>query len=200
MIGTGSYKLRFSNIDNEVLLWVNNRLISFQGPTTYQADPVLSPHWRPDDPGDLAPVGIGSRSVSLQVNRMRILRDVYYIATDGSDTLDYNNQDYEDPWAILSQPQRWADSSYFQNAKELLIPESGSLGPDDFLPLGDNSPASFDGRMWAADQKLRKQGVDKNTVPRRLLIGQAMFVYWPHSWRWGQVPIVPNISQMRMIK
>ncbi len=199
MIGAGSYKLRFSNVDNELLLWVNNRLVSFQGPTTYQADPVLSPHWRPDDPGDLAPVGIGSRSVSLQVNRLRILRDVYYIATDGklSSSLDYNNQDYEDTWTILSQPQRWAESSYFKNGKELLIPETGSLGPDDFLPLGDNSPASFDGRMWAADPKLSYQ---KHTVPRRLLIGQAMFVYWPHSWRWGKLPIVPNFLQMRMIQ
>jgi signal peptidase I len=200
MIGAGSYKLRFSNIDNEVLLWVNNRLISFQGPTTYQADPVLSPHWRPQDPGDLAPVGIGNRSVSLVVKRMRVLRDIYYIAVtkdnhDARPTTDYY-RDGADIGEKMADYENWEHISAFSQRTEQVIPGPGlSLGPDDFLPLGDNSPGSFDGRMWPfADTK------QQHTVHRRLLIGQAMFVYWPHSWRLGQAPVIPNIPQMRMIK
>ena len=200
MIGAGSYKLRFSNIDNEVLLWVNNRLISFQGPTTYQADPVLSPHWRPQDPGDLAPVGIGNRSVSLVVKRMRVLRDIYYIAVTKDNYKDRTTTDYyPDGFGIeekMADYENWEHISAFSQRTEQVIPGPGlSLGPDDFLPLGDNSPASFDGRMWPFPETEQQ-----HTVPRRLLIGQAMFVYWPHSWRWGRVPVVPNISQMRMIK
>ena len=199
--GTGSYKVRFSNVDNELLLWVNNRLVAFQGPTTYQADPVLSPHWRPQDPGDLAPVGIGNRSVSLVVKRMRVLRDVYYIAVTKdsvSPTTDYRD---EDSTAMtirekLADYQNWEHTSFFSQRIEQVIPGPGlSLGSEDYLPLGDNSPESSDGRMWPFSDTGQQ-----HTVHRRLLIGQAMFVYWPHSWRWGRAPVVPNISQMRMIK
>jgi hypothetical protein len=38
--------------------------------------------------------------------------------------------------------------------------------PDHFLCLGDNSPESSDGRSWGA-------------VPRRLLLGRALLVYYP---------------------
>jgi signal peptidase I len=37
--------------------------------------------------------------------------------------------------------------------------------------LGDNSPASKDGRLWGP--------VDY--VERRLLIGKAVYIYWPHA-------------------
>jgi len=218
VVGPGAYHLRFSNVDNELLLWVNNRLISFEGPTTYESDEWLSEQSQPDDPGDYAPVGIGTRALALQVKRLRVLRDVYYIAHK-------------------SQEQKI------------------TVGPDEYLPMGDNSPGSSDGRMWPYPEALsripwnsfiepwdKKNLIDefgvmvgdgrvakeelpanmhwmldqwdsnqdgfieesetqlKHTVHRRLLIGQAMVVYWPHSWRWGNVPILPNFPQMRLIK
>jgi signal peptidase I len=201
MTGPGSYELRFSNVDNELLLWVNNRLVSFQGPTTYQAEPALSPHWRPDDPGDLAPVGIGNRSVGLVVNRMRVLRDVYYVALTEATFRTGTDYGADDATSMnirekLADYHNWEHTSFFRQRTEQVIPGPGlALGPEDYLPLGDNSPESSDGRMWPLDDPEQQ-----HTVHRRLLIGQAMFVYWPHSWRWGRVPIVPNISQMRMIK
>ncbi|MDE0734479.1 MAG: hypothetical protein OSB47_01570, partial [Pirellulaceae bacterium] len=201
MTGPGSYELRFSNVDNELLLWVNNRLVSFQGPTTYQAEPALSPHWRPDDPGDLAPVGIGNRSVGLVVNRMRVLRDVYYVALTEATFRTGTDYGADDATSMnirekLADYHNWEHTSFFRQRTEQVIPGPGlTLGPEDYLPLGDNSPESSDGRMWPLDDS-----APQHTVHRRLLIGQAMFVYWPHSWRWGRVPIVPNISQMRMIK
>lgn len=42
---------------------------------------------------------------------------------------------------------------------------------DQFLMLGDNSPRSNDGRAW----------LTTHAVPRRLLIGKAFFIYWPHG-------------------
>lgn len=47
-----------------------------------------------------------------------------------------------------------------------------NLGPDDFLAMGDNTQNSRDGRYWGA-------------VPRRNLVGPAVFVYWPFTSRWG---------------
>jgi signal peptidase I len=42
---------------------------------------------------------------------------------------------------------------------------------DEFLMLGDNSPRSNDSRMWTRS----------HAVPRRLLIGKAFYIYWPHG-------------------
>jgi signal peptidase I len=64
-------------------------------------------------------------------------------------------------------------------------PDRGRVGPDnpyvlndddddsrdEFLMLGDNSPRSNDSRGWHTT----------STVPRRLLIGKAFYVYWPHG-------------------
>jgi signal peptidase I len=44
---------------------------------------------------------------------------------------------------------------------------------DHFLCLGDNSPESSDGRNWGL-------------VPRRLLLGKALLVYYPFS-RGGRI-------------
>ena len=198
----GSYRLRFSNVDNEVLLWVNNRLVQFDGPTTYESEAIVAPRWRQDDPGDLAPVGIGTRSLAMQVKRMRVFRDVYYVALDTKQE-NMSQTDYLMGFdeGRFSNYKEWDQMKFFTHRFEQLIPEKGSMGKDDFLPMGDNSPESSDGRMWPAlDDK------QKHTVHRDLLIGQAMFVYWPHSWRKktgssGQsLPVIPNFRQMRLIK
>jgi signal peptidase I len=46
------------------------------------------------------------------------------------------------------------------------------LGPRDFLPLGDNTAFSLDGRYFGP-------------VDRDSLVGPAFMVYWPFSKRWG---------------
>ena len=48
------------------------------------------------------------------------------------------------------------------------------LGPDEVLPLGDNTSNSYDARYWGP-------------VPRRRLLGNASCIYWPFSVRWGDV-------------
>lgn len=48
------------------------------------------------------------------------------------------------------------------------------LGPNEFLPLGDNTAASLDGRYFGG-------------VPMESLLGPAFLVYWPFTERWGWV-------------
>lgn len=238
--GPGSYRLRFSNVDNELRLWVNNRLIAFEGPTTYESEAFLQVEgdWA-TDPGDKAPLAIGTRSLAVQVKRLRVLRDVYY------------------------EPERWPAQKTMKREPQIIV-----VGQDEFLPMGDNSPGSSDGRVWpgkplwrettnsywpgrlreppeywrmivakvqpddwdsfgypvrlgpvSADELPKRfqwmfdqwdENEDgliskeetrlKHTVHRSLLIGQATFVYWPHSWRWGKLPLIPNFKQMRLIK
>ena len=77
------------------------------------------------------------------------------------------------------------------------------LGKDEFFVLGDNSPASADGRWW--DTKglgnsghLYTQGV----VPRDYLVGKALFVFWPGGskpFNSSPIALVPNFGQMRII-
>ena len=71
------------------------------------------------------------------------------------------------------------------------------LAADQFFMLGDNSPNSQDSRLWGND----------HWVDRDLLIGKAMFVYWPHSWDeirtpWVNVPFpyFPNFCRMRLVR
>ncbi len=50
-----------------------------------------------------------------------------------------------------------------------------SLGPGEYLALGDNSDNSLDSRYWG-------------TVPAKNLLGPATFVHWPFtSPRWGNI-------------
>ena len=43
--GAGSYRLRLSNCDHEVLLWINGSVATFNGPTTYDTDELVDPYW-----------------------------------------------------------------------------------------------------------------------------------------------------------
>ena len=68
--------------------------------------------------------------------------------------------------------------------------------------LGDNSAASKDSRLWLAGHH----------VDRRLLIGRALVVFWPHavpaSWAvplrfrgWDlRLPSWPNFGRMRFVR
>ncbi len=74
---------------------------------------------------------------------------------------------------------------------------------DQFFMLGDNSPQSKDSRLW---------GEGQNYVERRLLIGKAIYIYWPHAWpaSWGielpmfgnkiDLPFWPNFARMRRVR
>jgi hypothetical protein len=88
------------------------------------------------------------------------------------------------------------------------------LGPDDFLMLGDNSPASRDGRFWGRPHPILREtiGFEKPfVVPRELLVGHAVCVYWPAMYPLGsgldmrdpaaRAPgVVPNFGSLRFIR
>src|SRR5687768_13638215 len=80
--GPGSYRLRLSNCDHELLLWVNGNVVRFDGPTTYDSDDFIEPAWSPSDFGDLEPAGVGSQGAAVTLSALRIYRDKYYSALD----------------------------------------------------------------------------------------------------------------------
>ena len=65
---------------------------------------------------------------------------------------------------------------------------------DQFFVLGDNSGQSSDGRLW----------IGQYWVERELLIGKALFIYWPHGWKIPYVPLpinpVPYFQRMHFVR
>ncbi len=198
--GQGQYRLRFSNVDDQLMLWVDENVIKFASTTEYDPTGSEFPRWSPykgdgseRKPSDAEPVGIGSRGAALTVNRLRVLRDVYYVATDPDHFSDYQDDDYRNNHVdrirtVMISPSQWAkesrddgrDKGLFLLRNELKFP---ALEEDQFMPLGDNSPSSSDARYWR-----------QPFVERHLLTGKALFIYWPHEWR-SPLPITPNFSQ-----
>ncbi|NLE39673.1 MAG: signal peptidase I [Pirellulaceae bacterium] len=201
--GPGTYELMFANIDDQLLLWVNGKVVAFDEPTTYAPLGNTTPEL-----ADLAPVGIASRGADIHVSQLKVLRDIYYIAVGPSQNVPMPPCDYRYPSALfegsysasnvrsfLSTPAIWPEAFSDRNMREAVFP----LREDQFLMLGDNSPQSKDSRMWTEEEYF---------VDRELLIGKALFVYWPHSWDkiWiGEeesipFPFFPNFKQMRFVR
>jgi hypothetical protein len=207
--GAGSYTLRFANADDQLLLWVNGRLIDFPMPqggpaAAYEGRAHVRPEWSPQDPGDLAPVGIGAKGVAVEASHLRVLRDVYYIATkdtpSGEPSVDYEFPPSPTQWLaeidrVFHSPGLWATTQLFDLRRHVDFP----LAEDQFFPMGDNSPQSKDARLWWTDFGEPEVG---SFVERKLLTGKAFLIYWPHPWYAGTrlLPIVPNVSRMGLIR
>ena len=243
----GSHELRFSNCDDQLLLWVNDSVVEFDRPTTFDArefrtDEEDHPMYLDDHPLDAAPAGLAVRGGDATVTSLRIHRDKYYIATSQSDFGIYD-YDMNKLWQltdgtvtrpsqiqkVLADPSKW-DSFEGWGARRTIDFE---LAEDQFFPMGDNSPESLDARCWA-DTKTRQvhgeiderhktltyrereivhledglpRGVNEDAwrwseasyVPRDLLVGKALLVFWPHSWN-SPIPLLPNFKRIKLIR
>ncbi|MCC7085134.1 MAG: signal peptidase I [Pirellulales bacterium] len=168
--GPGTYRLSFTNVDEQLMMWVDGRAMQFDAPTIYESLGNYAPVITPPTPGseiasDLAPVGIAVEGgAAVKVDHLLVRRDVYYIS----------KQDEND---------RRIESDFLLDADHA-----------EYLMLGDNSPKSADGRYWGV-------------VDRSLLIGKALFIYWPHSFdeiRIGNwkipFPFFPNFANMGFVR
>jgi signal peptidase I len=194
--GAGMYRLRLTNCDHQLLLFVNGHVVKFDKPTCYTSDRIVAPQWTRHDGLDLEPAGIGVSGLRAKVSQMKIFRDKYYISVDSRSTsyvTDYTHayqHGYEQNQPLLDEvfatPDLWTSSGLFEekNRREVEF----TLAPNEFFPMGDNSPSSSDGRYWYKSEYLT----------RDLLIGKALFIYWPHSWN-RPIPFQPNLKRMRPI-
>jgi len=97
----------------------------------------------------------------LSLSHVALFRDIYYMSAPSSGRTPRANE--EDPF---------------------------QLHQDEFFVLGDNSPNSKDGRWWGTPTMATKGQTPPRAgvVPRRYLVGKAMFVYWPSGFQfpWPQ--------------
>ena len=192
------FRLRFANVDSQLLLWVNDKLVRFDATTEFQPFDEVVPRWSEQDPGDAAPVAVGGQGVHLQFDQLRVLRDVYYVAQGQSrfpiSQHEYRFRGVDSPALdsdrisqLLARPPEWSDTHLFRSRDEVTF----LLGEDQFFPMGDNSPESLDGRLWEDCPK---------SVDRELLLGKALLIYWPHAWRSNFSLPIPNLRRMGLIR
>jgi signal peptidase I len=205
--GSGSHEVIFANIDRQLRLWIDGDVLEFAGETaaTYPQLEDDIPRSTPQDPLDLAPAGIASRGAGLAARHIKLWRDLYYVAMDRSPPMfsplaDYNHpstpggMSYTELYEFWSNPARWSPEggrSPFTLRRTVEFP----LAVDQFFMLGDNSPASSDARLWD----------EEKFVARELLVGQALLIFWPHSFH--QIPgtsipfpFFPNFARMGFIR
>jgi signal peptidase I len=199
VIGAGKHTIIFSNVDDELRLWVDGSPVAFDGATTYDSE-KLKDHI--PTRADLSPVGIVSEGAAVKVSHLKILRDIYYIAVfnNGANKRQSPLRDFKsDPRPdLLRDPEAWPEAfgESNMNSVEIQLAPKNLLQPekDRFFVLGDNSAQSSDGRLWVGEW----------TVERELLIGKALFIYWPHGWKLPYVPlpfnVVPNFQRMRLVR
>jgi Signal peptidase, peptidase S26 len=152
-------RLRFANVDERLIVWVNDRLVFADG-VEYDGPAALLPEQ--DNDRD-RPASVGVKGAAVRVKRLRLLRDVYY--TTGSIAIQFGGVvrlvdfDATDPgtWKALEQApatiHRIDKRSYFM--------------------LGDNSQESYDSRSWGP-------------VQDTALVGKVFLRYHPLS-RFGRV-------------
>ncbi len=171
--GPGTYTILFTNVDDQLTLWVDGQLPPFDAPTTY--DPLGNT--RPT-PADLAPVGVASRGAAVSIRHLKVLRDVYFIAVGKTSFLPVLTDFPPDanPYApltrhsvaqFLSDPSRW---DLFEQTRQ----DEFSLDADQFFMLGDNSARSKDGRVWPWE------GIP-HYVHRESLVGKVLYRYFPRA-------------------
>jgi len=196
--GPGRYSIRFANVDQQLVLWVDERPVTVQ----YETD------WHGPTVSDLErPVRLGVRQGTVTLRHLKIFRDVYYIAHERGSGFVMHDFDWErSPYRylgrgffspdefrkkvaeVMSDPTQW---DFFNTGHALEF----SLGAKQYFVLGDNSPQSEDGRFWTKEHYVREE----------LLVGKALAVIWPHSLDripGTNIPIrfFPNFWRMKIVR
>ena len=197
-----TFDVFFCNVDEELRLAVNGKEIDFGGAGRYDhlVDDLSGSlaRDRPPTELDLTPAAIGIQGTVADVRHLKVFRDIYYIACGDytADAIcDLRSSPFRSEYPllestvnrVLSTPTEWRTFGKTRTAEFKL--EQGQ-----YLMFGDNSARSKDSRLWTSD------GIPP-FVDSGLLIGEAVFVYWPHGHRIPGTPIalIPNFAKMRFI-
>ena len=165
-------RVRFANVDDQLLVWVDGTL-AFDGDDSegVVVEPPAAAERGPT-PADLRPARIGSRRADVRVSSIQLFRDVYY-----SKTLRRSK------WLEPSTPFWPLDEHEVESVRAVInagAMRTFPLGSTEYLPLGDNSPASSDAREWE----------NVHVVDRRLFLGRAVVRFWPVvAWE-GRRPLL----------
>ena len=184
----------FANVDDRLTLWVDGDVAAAVDYAPYAATRVQRP-----GESDRTPAGFAVRNLSARASHMALRRDLYYRGSfRGPDTVAPAHRETEgngvpvvfhdvDPGRVARlSAEADAPAVYGPRyARDLLAGRRGldgrvfelTLGEDEYLMLGDNSPSSLDSRLWANTRGAPR----RHAVPRDALVGTAFAIYWPHG-------------------
>jgi len=181
--GRGTWRILFANVDDELSLFIDGRRVSFEGPTTWSRPmPTAAPVVVTDGAGPGSRTASDLAPAGVQVKAGDVRLEGLRVLRD---VYYIGAVDVERDGRVIEEDV-------------LGFP----LETDQYFMLGDNSAASKDSRLWLAGHH----------VDRRLLIGRALVVFWPHavpaSWAvpvrfrgWDlRLPSWPNFGRMRFVR
>ena len=199
--GPGEYHIEYVNADDRIHLWINNRLIDFDA-ANYTRAGIPIPTYDPQDPGDAEPVGVGSQGLEVDLSRLKVVRDIYYTSANSEQPPYRMDNETMNPVEVIEEihrnPELWSMPEAIKMFRDLKgrtkpmfkLERGATSAQDQFLPMGDNSPQSYDGRVWDGPKY----------VERDMLIGRAMLIYWPHMKNVPYIKYFPIFERMDFIR
>ncbi len=175
--------IEFWYVDQQASLWINgDRKVVYEYNLS-SLDHLLkrpAPTYTPEITIELNGSGASIRKVELD-------RDLYYSAHVPS--------------------ERHMARGAMERSNSGTVGRTLTLAKDEFFCLGDNSPASSDGRFWDTThpwielRMFESENDHSGIVPRELMIGRAFFVYYPAPYPAKErgMGIFPNFGDMRFI-
>ncbi len=200
----GTYRLLFANVDHQLTLMIGGHAVKFDKSTAYAVPSGAEPSQPLNgEYGEFSPAGIDSIGAAVRLSHLRMWRDIYYtyIPADRTERPEYDASTVSPSWPQSNRwfcfPKEAASKLAAANVEVRPDDQYFFIGPDQFVPLGDNSPKSADARIWP----------NQHFVDRQLLVGKALFIYWPHSFDRIQFsddksipfPFFPNFSRMGFV-
>ncbi|MBT6918921.1 MAG: signal peptidase I [Planctomycetaceae bacterium] len=187
--GNGSWTVMFSNVDDELRLFIDGKIMPTATPVVWgseiTAEATRDPVLDVVQPGskNLSDLAPVGITVTAQENPVSVTVSSLKILRD----------------IFYIGAVGFGRRGEIRDEPVLEFP----LEDDQFFVLGDNSAASKDGRLW----------IDVHYVDRRLLLGRAISIFWPHMIPASQhitvtlpvlgelrLPSWPNFARMKFIR
>ena len=169
---TGHYRVAFANFDDQLRLWVDGTLVDFDDEHRVQqrksvcgSREAIIPQTSDDDPGDLAPVGIGARGTKLDghaaASVARPLLRRRQLGAQPDERRGHRFRSSVRPRAGEPAGRSVAVALVYRERNHVEFP----LGEDQFFVMGDNSPESSDARLWLSGDRAHRRP-PRRRVPR----------------------------------
>jgi signal peptidase I len=152
----GTYHVRFANVDDRLLMWVDRSLPFGSDGVPYTPSEKKGPYLN-----DLQPASIGVQGGGVTIGKLQLWRDTYYTKMKREGV---SSSDIYPPGINFADPGTWDELR--RPTSEYMRPLTLYVQPGHYICLGDNSAHSSDSRAWGL-------------VPDRLMLGRALVVYWP---------------------